>query len=231
MRPELAIVMVVSALLVGGCTGVSVGTGSATNVATSAGRCGEPLAPEVGVGLSLVAQQRANRQLYRALASLQGLPAGSPSHGLLRADVLRELGRFDEAVQAYQALLTTCLRGQAYYGIALLHAGQQRVPDAEFNFRLAKAELPIDANLRNDYGFWLLAQGKDEAARAELLTALELNSSHSAAAWNLYFLLLKQRELTAAAALAQRYDWQQAELDQYRVAITHFTPLVTGELP
>ncbi|MFC6671234.1 tetratricopeptide repeat protein [Marinobacterium aestuariivivens] len=188
------------------------------------GYCGERLDASVGVQLSLVRQQRARGQLFSALASLDALADETPTYRLLRADILREMGRFDDAREQYAALADSCLAGQALHGLGRIDAQEQRPSMALARLRAAVTRIPTDADLRNDLGFLLLAMGQDEPARRELLTALELDSGHGAAARNLWFLLLKNNENDAARLLAGRFGWSAQEEQQYRSAVARFTP-------
>ncbi|GGO88732.1 hypothetical protein GCM10011348_44870 [Marinobacterium nitratireducens] len=193
------------------------------------GYCGEPIAAKLGVKLSMVRQQRARGQLYSALATLDGLPADTPTYRLLRADILRDMGRFGEARPLYERLEGSCLSGQAHHGLGRIAAQQQQTAMALRHLRMARERIPTDADVRNDLGFLLLATGRDREARDELTTALELDSRHETAARNLWFLLLKNRDAAAARSLERRFGWPDAERDLYLAAIPRFNPLTSGE--
>ena len=191
----------------------------------SRGLCGEEIAPALGLKLAMAQQQQQQGRLYAALAGLNTLDSDSPTYRLVRADLLRRLGQYEQARGLYQQLQSTCLAGRALYGLGLIAAWQGQVADALRQLDQAVKLAPTQADLRNDYGFLLLMSGQDQAARSQLMTALELDGKHTTAARNLWFLLLKEGDQPAADALARRFNWSAAEQGQMLTAIQHFVPL------
>lgn len=215
------------ALSLAGCSGTPEmfsAVSEQQTVEPSRGLCGEQISAELGVKLSLIRQQQQQGQYYAALASLDALPAKSPTYQLLRADTLRALGRFDEARTQYQGLTGGCLAGRAWHGLGRIHLHKSELGQALARFQQALTQIPMDADLHNDAGFLLLASGQDNVARTHFLTALELNNQHRQAARNLWFLLLKGGEVSAAQSLQQRFDWSDQEQQRFSIAVAHFKP-------
>ncbi|MFP8966832.1 tetratricopeptide repeat protein [Pokkaliibacter sp. CJK22405] len=196
-----------------------------TPKAQSLGLCGEAIDPALGLKLSIARQQQREGRLYAALAGLNSLKTQIPTYQLVRANLLRKLGQFDEAGTLYEGLASTCLKGQALYGMGLVDAWKGQVSQALSQMNQAIGLLPTDADLRNDYGFLLLMTGQDAAARGQLMTALELDNNHREAARNLWFLLLKQQDDAGARALAQRFDYNAEDRSAMLQAIHRFRPL------
>ncbi|WP_445399212.1 tetratricopeptide repeat protein [Zobellella sp. An-6] len=180
------------------------------------------------VQLSLVQQQLAQESYYSALATLDALADDSPRARLLRGDLLRLVDRGHEAESWYLGLTKGCMAAGAYHGLALLEAEQGKMTAALAHFRQAINLAPTDTDIRNDYGFALLAVGQDREARVQLMTALELEPDHGIAARNLWFLLLKHEQLEAADHLARRFGWDEQERHRFIVAARHFQPWQEG---
>lgn len=189
------------------------------------GLCQEAIDPALGLKLSMARQQQTEGRYYAALAGLDTLHSDLPTYRLVRADLLRNLGQYQQADSLYQALESTCLQGQALYGQGLDAAWQGHLSQALTLLASATRVLPTDADLRNDYGFMLLMSGQTDAARAQLMTALELEADHRQAARNLWFLLLQQQDEAGAQALARRFGWQAQDLAQMRRALASFRPV------
>lgn len=81
------------------------------------------------------------------------------------------------------ALYPNALQANANLAHALRESG--RDAEAAEHERLAVAEDPLDARLRNNYGSWLLSQGKIDAAREQLERAVVLDPTSAAARQNL----------------------------------------------
>ncbi|QUJ69754.1 tetratricopeptide repeat protein (plasmid) [Photobacterium sp. GJ3] len=195
------------------------------NKPVQSGACGETLIAKDGMKLSMVKQQIDQGQYYLALASLDELKEDGLSVQMMRADSYRKLGKWDEATRLYQGMVKTCLAGDAYHGLGLIASYQGHMEDAMKWMEKAAKAAPVEADVRNDFGFLLLVTGQDQKARDELMTALELNPQHQNAAKNLWFVLLKTNQKQAAATLASRFEWSESEHREMMDAISVFKPL------
>ncbi|KDM90122.1 tetratricopeptide repeat protein [Photobacterium galatheae] len=195
------------------------------NKAVQSGACGETLIAKDGMKLAMVKQQMDQGQYYLALAALDELNEDGLSVRMMRANSYRKLGKWDEATRLYQEMVSTCLAGEAYHGLGLIASYQGQMNAAMNWMQKAAKAAPVQADVRNDLGFLLLVTGQDQKARDELMTALELNPTHPNAAKNLWFILLKNNQKQAAASLASRFKWGDAEQKEMMDAIAVFQPL------
>lgn len=195
------------------------------NKDVQSGACGETLVAKDGMKLAMVKQQMAQGQYYLALAALDELKEDGLSVRIMRANSYRKLGKWDEAARLYRNLADTCLAGEAYHGLGLIASYQGQMNAAMDWMEKAAKAAPVEADVRNDLGFLLLVTGQDQKARDELMTALELNPNHPNAAKNLWFILLKNNQKQAAASLASRFAWGEAEQREMMDAIAVFHPL------
>ncbi|PSJ48133.1 hypothetical protein C7H85_04940 [Zobellella endophytica] len=210
--------------------GVLAGCGAGESIPPVTAQQCQPERDVAQVQLSLIRRLLNEEKYYSALASLDGLTDDSAQAQLLRADLLRLLERRAEAAPLYLRLIRGCVAGAAHHGLALLQAEQHELAGALDHFRRAVALAPTDTDIRNDFGFALLAVGQEREARAQLMTALELAPAHRVAARNLWFLLLKQGHTDQADALARRFGWDSQERDRVIAAARRFQPLPGGPL-
>ncbi|WP_437882598.1 tetratricopeptide repeat protein [Pseudomonas sp. LRF_L74] len=180
-------------------------------------QAGGPLAPacakpnqEQNLELNLARDMAAEGRLHAALAHLQGLPDSLPDVRLGKAQLLRRLDR-SEARGLYQSLLDTCLSAAGHHGLGQLAVSRGDLREAELQLGEAARLEPTDARIRNDLGVLYLRQGRVEAARFELLTALELNQAQSRPAINLLALLLYQERWEQAAKLIDKVGLSSAQ--------------------
>lgn len=158
--------------------------------------------PEQNVKLDLIRKLMDSGKLYAALAHLEATRSKSPRSTYLRAEILRQTDRTEQAEPLYRELLGGCLAGKGYHGLGLIAGRDGKIPEALAYLHKAEAELPIDVKVRNDLGYALLLDGQFEAARNEFLTALELDGSDPLSATNMALLLAvtgKEREMQAFA--------------------------------
>lgn len=157
----------------------------------------------------LVRKMIDNDRLYAALAHLDARKkkyGSEPASRLLRAEVLRKLGRTSESQGLYNGLRDAGeFRGRAQHGLGLIDAKRDLAAGLEHLQKAAELR-PTDARIRNDLGYALMKAGRVEDARLHLATAYQLDDSGSLARNNYIVALLvegRKREASRIAAEAQ----------------------------
>lgn len=173
--------------------------------------CGTALDKSQELLKGVAAQRMAEGSHHAALAQLDGLPASSAEVALMRADALRKL-QAPEAVLWYQALLGSCLAGQAEHGLGLMAAAAGRYAEAAQHLARAERALPGEADIRNDHGFVLLNLGQDAAASFALRTAAELAPDARQPVWNLALQALVRGDRASWLDWRQRLAMDNAQL-------------------
>ena len=164
--------------------------------------------------LELIEKMLEDGRAHAALAHLDALPAdqaAAPAARLLRAEALRRIGQVDAAWRVYEPLLATDAAAPAWRGLALIKAEQGDLQTSVDWMRRARDLQPTAARIRNDLGYALILTGELEAARIELVTALELESSPRSAR-NLVLVYLLEDQRDAARRMAQRHGIDDAGL-------------------
>jgi tetratricopeptide (TPR) repeat protein len=176
--------------------------------------------------LGLIRQMLATGKPHAAIAYLDASRLDVPQAQLLRADGLRQTGREEEAGRIYRQLLRSCVAGHAYQGLGLSAGNAGKWNDAVTHLKAASAALPIDAAVRNDYGYALMQSGDTATALHEFLTAIELAPNQRRPAHNLILLLSRTGEDAKAAAFAEKVGISAEELAGIqRMALQQGTPL------
>lgn len=179
-------------------------TGEQRSAMSSKQYCEGRIDADTAMKLDLIEQLMAGGRLHAALAHLDNLDSQSLHARYLRAEILRQTGRTDNAEQLYETLLDTCMQGQGHHGLGLIAGRQQQLDKASQQLAQAARLLPVDARVRNDYGYVLLLKGELPAARAEFLTAMELDDQATLAATNMLLLLLLNNQQAEAESLSRR---------------------------
>lgn len=165
-----------------------------------------PAAKDQAVRMDLIREVINKGQYYAALAHIEEQKAAygnSPDLRLLEADTRRHLGQKAEAEALYRPLLAGPLAGEAYHGLGLLYAGNDREA-AIRNLQSAAKRLPTDVEVRNDLGYALMEAGRYTEAMPELSTAAELAPSQLKSRNNLIILMVLMGNEPAASRLAQQ---------------------------
>lgn len=89
------------------------------------------------------------------------------------------------------------LKGIAH-PLAVLYDRQQRLDAAQREYERATTESPRNADVHNDFGYFLYSRGDYANARKQLEQALSLNSEHSKAQINLAMVLAAEGEYEEA---------------------------------
>lgn len=174
------------------------------------------LPPAEGTRLGIIKQMLSSGRPHAAIAHLDAARIEAPQSDLLRADSLRQTGRGREAAEIYRKLLNSCVAGNAHQGLGLLASQTGNVREAIIQLGEASEALPVDPNVRNDYGYALLLADEHEGALHEFLTAIELAPGHRQAAHNLLLLLFRTGETEKAASFAKQFGIDAADVDRLK---------------
>lgn len=158
-----------------------------------------------GVRLDLIRQLVGEAQYHSALAHLEREKFESEGAQFLRAESLRKTGQLDSALSAYRDLQRGCLSALGYLGSGKILAVQGKLNEALPQLKTARDMLPTDANIRNDYGFALLASGDFKGAQQEFVTAIQLENNHPTAIRNLILALILGGDTQTAWAVAEHH--------------------------
>lgn len=211
---RLALLVVVG--LLAGCAALPGGSG---------GNGGDMLSQARGeeenqrLHTELVRKMIDNERLYAALAHLDAQEkeyGATPELRLLRAEVLRKLGRTSEAETLYNELIDEgAFRGRAEHGLGLIDASHDLA--AGIGHLEKAAELrPTDARIRNDLGYALMKRGRSEDARLHLATAYQLDDSGNLSRNNYIVALLLDGQKTKAARIAAEANLQKETMERLR---------------
>lgn len=181
---------------------------------------GEPAPPPDPrrLHLELIEKMLEDGRAHAALAHLDALPpeeAAAPGARLLRAEGLRRTGQHDAAWKVYEPLLISDAAAPAWRGLALIKAEQGDLATSVAWLRRARDLQPTAARIRSDLGYALMLNNELEAARVELVTALELESSRRAAR-NLVLVYLLDYQPEAAHRVAQHHGIDEAGLERLK---------------
>lgn len=166
--------------------------------------------------LGIIQQMLTEGRPHAAIAHLDAARIEAPQSDLLRADGLRQTGRGKEAATLYQKLLSSCVAGNAYQGLGLLATQEGNVREAILQLQAASEALPIDPNIRNDYGYALLLADENEGALHEFLTAIELAPGNRQAAHNLLLLLYRMGEVDRARKFAEQFGIGASDVERLK---------------
>lgn len=177
--------------------------------------CDERLNKEQSLSRGLVEGRIKAGQLYAAYAEVMALPPNVAEVAILRADILRRLGR-PEARDWFRALEKTCMSGLAKYGLGLLFANEGRYVEARDSLLQAVRQMPTDARVRNDLGYVLMLLSQDAQATFELRIASELAPENRLPVLNLMLLsLLQGNQKDWSAGVAR---WQPSASERSNLA-------------
>lgn len=167
---------------------------------------------ELNLGRNLVEKRLESGQLHAAYAEVMSLPAERADVALLRADILRRLGR-TEAVSWYQGLLKTCKAAPAWHGLGQIAAASGDWSLAVQRFQQAVVQLPASPRFRNDLGYGLLRTGRLREAEFELRAALELEPDNRLAGLNLLLTYMMLSDAPRSEAQILRWQPTRQEFD------------------
>jgi len=194
--------------------GVTTTAEPAPKTAAVEGKSGtcEALPPAEGTKLGIIRQMLLSGRPHAAIAYLDAAHIDSPQSDLLRADGLRQTGRHEKATEIYRKLLASCVAGNAYQGLGLLAGQQGDVAEAVDQLQAASTLLPVDPDIRNDYGYALLLASNYDDALHEFLTAIELAPGNRQAAHNLLLLLYRTGQNEKAGKFAEQFGINAGDL-------------------
>jgi Flp pilus assembly protein TadD len=169
----------------------------------AANNCNQAMSKEESVTLDLIEQQVTEKQYYSALAYLEKAPDSSPRVLRLRAEAQRNTGLLTEAYASYRNLSLSCMAAYGHAGMAKILATRGDIPQAHQQMLKARRIAPSNADIRNDYGFILLAHKDFKAAQREFMTALQLQPGHPVAIRNMVMSLILDGDGRTALRMAK----------------------------
>ncbi|CAA0088019.1 Uncharacterised protein [Zhongshania aliphaticivorans] len=208
MNKLLITIFCVSTIILSGCAN------TATTKTASRDNCDVPASKEESITLDLIEQQIAEKQYYSALAYLEKAQNNSPRVLRLRAEAQRNTGLLDEAYASYRNLSLSCMAAYGHAGMAKILATRGDIPQAHQQMLKARRIAPGNADIRNDYGFILLAHKKFKAAQREFMTALQLQPGHPVAIRNMVMSLILDGDSRTALRMAKNNDISTEEFKQ-----------------
>lgn len=196
--------LILSCVLLSASACASLPQNFASSVAQN--ECQTQLDADTSMRIDVVRKLMEQRRLYAALAHLDDINVHTPQADYLRAEILRQSQRSDEAKPIYQALLNTCLQGEGYHGLGLIAGRENQLGVAVSKLSQAAKLLPLMPQVRNDYGYALLLMGELDLARREFLTALELDNGSHLAESNMVVLFLVEGNEQKAQTYAKHIN-------------------------
>jgi Flp pilus assembly protein TadD len=191
--------------------------------------CKDDISPADNVALTGIAQAVREDKAHAALAQLDALKLQTPRAQLLRAEALRRVSRSDEARSLYQALLGTCLSGQAHHGLGLLLAGINEHAASLTHLQMARQLMPTEAQVRNDLGYALLLRRDWSGARFEFMTAIELAPDFPKPRHNLYMLAALQNDEGAKQSLSRQWGFDASTEARLQESARHLPRMPAPE--
>ncbi len=194
--------LIVTALLLSACSSQPQ---LAITPVTGGEQCYQEATKERSVRLDLIRQLAEEGQHYSALAHLEREKFDSDGAHFLVAESLRRTGQLDLALSQYKLVKKGCLRALGHLGTGKILAVQGHLSKAIPELKTARDLLPTDANIRNDFGFALLANGDFKTAQQEFVTAIQLDKNHAVAVRNLVLSLILSGDTKMAWTVAEHH--------------------------
>ena len=192
-----------------------------TNYSASQG-CGKSLNQVQTVKLDLVSQLIDEGNYYSALAHLENDDSASPRALWLLAEAQRKTGLLSEAYESYRDLSLSCMTASGHAGMAKILATRGDLDIAHQHMLKARRLAPTNADIRNDYGFILLAMQDFKAAQREFMTALQLAPGHPVALRNMIMSLILDGDSRTAMRMAKNNGIDEAEFGSLIKKANHF---------
>lgn len=184
--------------------------------------CGKSLNQVQTVKLDLVSQLIDEGNYYSALAHLENDDSKSPRALWLLAEAQRKTGLLSEAYNSYRDLSLTCMTASGHAGMAKILATRGDLDIAHQHMLEARKLAPTNADIRNDYGFILLAMQDFKAAQREFMTALQLAPGHPVALRNMIMSLVLDGDSRTAIRMAKNNGIEDAEFSSLIEKANHF---------
>ncbi|POP53131.1 hypothetical protein [Zhongshania marina] len=195
----------------------------------AANNCNQAMSKEESVTLDLIEQQVTEKQYYSALAYLEKAPDSSPRVLRLRAEAQRNTGLLTEAYASYRNLSLSCMAAYGHAGMAKILATRGDIPQAHQQMLKARRLAPSNADIRNDYGFILLAHKEFKAAQREFMTALQLQPGHPVAIRNMVMSLILDGDGRTALRMAKNNGIPSSEFRELLSQANSFKqPTIAG---
>lgn len=175
--------------------------------------CSESEDKQIALRRGMVEARLNSGAVHAAYAEVLALPAEIAEVALLRATILRRLGR-PEAAYWYQALLKTCLQAEAAHGLGLLHAGKGQWSEARERLVEATRLRPTDSAMQSDLGYVMLNLAQFSEAEFAFRVAHELQPEAALPRANLQLLAILSRNQILWRDTSQRWPLSQESLEQ-----------------
>ena len=184
--------------------------------------CGKSLSQSQTMKLDLVSQIIDDGNYYSALAHLEDDNSGSPRALWLLAEAQRKTGLLTEAYDSYRDLSLTCMTAFGHAGMAKILATRGDLDIAHQYMLKARRLAPTNSDIRNDYGFILLAMQDFKAAQREFMTALQLQPGHPVALRNMVMSLILDGDSRTAVRMAENNGIDETEFRVLIEKANHF---------
>ncbi len=197
----------------------------------AASACNGSLSKEQMVHLDLVQNLIEEDQFYSALAHLEGDAHNSPRALWLRAEAQRKTGLLGNAYDSYRDLSLTCMTAAGHSGMAKILATRGDLAIAHQHMLKARRLAPTSADIRNDYGFILLAMKDFKAAQREFMTALQLHPGHPVAIRNMVMSLILDGDSRTAMRMASNNNIDENEFNTLLEKANRFAEPALAQKP
>lgn len=214
-KPAHLLISLALLLALGGCA-------STSNKVAKTASCDAPLSQAESMKLDMVGQLIEEGQYYSALAHLERDQSDSAQALWLRAEGQRKTGLLAEAYNSYRDLSLTCMTAYGHAGMAKILATRGDLPQAHQQMLNARKLAPTNADIRNDYGFILLAHRQFKDAQREFMTALQLAPGHPVAIRNMVISLILDRDSRTAVRMAKNNGIGPQEFKELVNKANHF---------
>lgn len=164
--------------------------------------------------LDLITQMQQAGQWYASLAHTEAFEQQygvNPESRLMRADALRNTGQFEQARQAYLALLQGATTARARRGLGLLYASQGQYGQAVEQLDKARQLNPIDANVLSDLAYAHMLDGRLAAAQMPIMQASQLAPANARVQLNMALFWLASGNQAQASQLLRQLAQPQAK--------------------
>jgi len=212
----LRLLLIAASLAMTACA--STGQGNQRSYAD----CGASLDKSTIIKLDLVTQLIDEGSYYSALAHLENDESNSPRALWLLAEAQRKTGLLTEAYDSYRDLSLTCMTASGHAGMAKILATRGDLDIAHQHMLKARRLAPTSADIRNDYGFILLAMQDFKAAQREFMTALQLQPGHPVALRNMIMSLILDGDSRTAMRMAENNNVDEPEFRSLIEKANHF---------
>lgn len=194
---------------------------SVSNRKAFASDCHGEIEKEDRIKLDLIADELQRENYYSVLAKLEQAPNYARVLKM-RADAMRKTGDLRNAYDTYRDLSLTCMGAYGHAGMAKVLAEQGDLDLAHQQMQKARRLQPTNPDIRNDYGFVLLATGDYQAAQREFMTTIQLQPGNQLARRNMVMSLILNGDQKEAIDLAKKSGISPSDFQDLVRQARHF---------